>query len=114
MYILFKTKHILTKTQDSFRTFNAKQLQSVLIRLTSNIIAIFTDVWGFDDSAVAVLQGMKQSSELEESQASEVSSLEKYAILLKGGHSASVLSSNITQQKSSTMRLQKVCVYVII
>lgn len=70
-------------------------------------------MWGFDDSAVAVLQGMKQSSELEESQASEVSSLEKYAILLKGGHSASVLSSNITQQKSSTMRLQKVCVNYI-
>ena len=67
-------------------------------------------VWGFDDSAVAVLQGMKQSSEQEENRASEMSSLEKYAILLKGGTSGSVLTGGGTfeQERSSTMRLQKV------
>ena len=71
---------------------------------------MFSDVWGFDDSAVAVLQGMKQSSEQEENRASEMSSLEKYAILLKGGTSGSVLTGGGTfeQERSSTMRLQKV------
>ncbi|KAF6030822.1 hypothetical protein EB796_010866 [Bugula neritina] len=48
-------------------------------------------VWGFDDSAVAVLQDMKRSSEKGDN-SQDMSGMEKYAILLKDTPSASQLS----------------------
>ena len=72
-------------------------------------ILFSVDVWGFDDSAVAVLQNMKLSSEHEDV-STEVSGLEKYAILLKGTLSMGEGITTAAEHKNETMKLLKVIV----
>jgi len=68
------------------------------------------DVWGFDDSAVAVLQNMKVQSTAE---VKTTSSLERFAILLKGGaneeEEESVMAATADKNAAELIKMIKVC-----
>lgn len=72
---------------------------------------MYADVWGFDDSAVAVLQNMKLSSEHEGVTPEVPAGLEKYTILLKNSLSyAEVSASAGDDSKAQALKLLQVTV----